>query len=154
MDKINETSSISAFQNRDDLRGIPFYGQKGDFNFVTGRSQFTPGISIKLLPLRDLSRKGDAGISEFDQMLGIIRQHFNVGDRVRGKEVNSYLDSEEGTVSIGRIEKIEIDRKNNSIKVLIKDPETLETSEIYFDSMEKIIESKYYAKSFDQFIGS
>jgi len=155
MDKINESSSsVTAFQNRDDMRGLPFYGQKGDFNFVTGRSQFTPGISIKMLPLRDLSRNTDIGISPFDQLISVVRHYFNIGDRVRGKKVNSFIDSEEGEVSIGNIKNIDIDRKNETITILIKDPETLKTTEIYFDSMEKIVESKYYAKSFDQFIGS
>ena len=154
MSNINESSSITAFQNRDNMRGLPFYGQKGDFNFVTGRSQFTPGISVKLLPLTDMSRKGGAPVSDFDSMVGIIRQYFKPGDRVRGKVVNSFLDSEEGRIAIGKLKKINIDRRNNTITVLIKDPETLETYEIYLDSMERIMESKYYAKSFDQFLGS
>lgn len=154
MSNINESASITAFQNRDNMRGLPFYGQKGDFNFVTGRSQFTPGVSVKLLPLTDLSRKGNVSISKFDHMVGVLRYYFKPGDRVRGKIVNSFLDSEEGRVAIGKLEKIDIDRRNNTITVLIKDPETLETTEIYLDSMERIMESRYFAKSFDQFIGS
>ena len=154
MSNVNESYSITAFQNRDNMRGLPFYGQKGDFNFVTGRSQFTPGISVKLLPLTDLSRKGNVSVSKLDNMIGILRHYFKPGDRVRGKVVNSFLDSEDGRVAIGKLEKIDIDRRNNTITVLIKDPETLEKTQIYLDSMERIMESIYFAKSFDQFIGS
>ena len=58
MEKLNE-NRISPLVNRGDFtRGIPFYGSKGDFNFTIGRSQFTPGISIKQATLTDLSHNG------------------------------------------------------------------------------------------------
>jgi len=37
MKRVNENSSaLGHFQNRDHMRGLPFYGQKGDFNFTVG----------------------------------------------------------------------------------------------------------------------
>ncbi len=39
-------------------------------NFTTGRSQFTPGISVKQAPLTDMSIKGDPGFTPFDNHVG------------------------------------------------------------------------------------
>ena len=155
MPKINEgTGSVTAFQNRDNMKGLPFYGAKGDFNFTSGRSQFTPGISIKLLPLSDMSVHGDPGISEFDSQISIIKKFFKLGDRVRGKIVNSFIDNEEGRSTVGKLEKLKIDRRNHKITAFVQDPETLETTEIYVDTMERITEARNMAMSFSQFINS
>lgn len=154
MKYINESSALTNFQHRDHMRGLPFYGQKGDFNFVTGRSQFTPGISIKQVPLSDMSRNGDTGISEFDHNINVIRQYFKPGDRVRGTEVNSQLKSENGRTIVGKLKKVEVNRRDHTIKVFIIDPKTLEEKEIYVDTMERIFESKYRAFSFSEFIAS
>lgn len=153
MDHLNENSSaLGQFQNRDSMRGLPFYGQKGDFNFVMGRSQFTPGISIKSLPLSDMSRNADVGISEFDHNVNLIKHYFKPGDRVRGVLVNSQLKSKNGKVVIGKLKRIEVNRRDHTIKVFIKDPETLKEAEIYIDTMERIYESKNRALSFNEFV--
>ena len=56
MSKVNENMGVNSIMQRGDfMRGIPFYGTKGDFNFTLGRSQFTPGVSIKQLPLTNAS---------------------------------------------------------------------------------------------------
>jgi hypothetical protein len=155
MSKINEGSgSVTAFQNRDNMRGLPFYGKQGDFNFTTGRSQFTPGISIKLLPLSDMSVNGEAGISEFDSQVNIIKHFFKLGDRIRGKIINSFIDSEDGRIVVGKLEKINVDRRNHKITAFVQDPETLEKTEIYVDTMERIVEAKNLAMTFSQFINS
>ena len=153
---INEqSSSITGFQNRDYMRGLPFYGAKGDFNFVTGRSQFTPGVSIKQLPLSDMSRKGDPGISGFDNSVNLIKYHYHPGDRVRGILVNSQTGTPGGRVVVGRLVEIKVDRRNHTIKVFIKDPKTLQRKEIYVDTMERMYESSgFMAKSFLQFLNS
>lgn len=156
MKRLDEnTGAVTAFQNRDYMRGIPFYGEKGDFNFVTGRSQFTPGVSIKLLPLSDMSRNGDAGIGEFDRNVSIIKQYYKPGDRVRGILVNSQIKSKNGKVVTGKLSRVEIDHRNHTIRAFIKDPQTLQTQEIYIDTMERLYESKIgMALSFSEFIGS
>ena len=158
MKKINENMSagaMTAFQNRDHMRGLPFYGEKGDFNFVTGKSQFTPGVSIKSLPLSDMSRKGDPGIGEFDRNVNLIKNYYQPGDRVRGTLVNSQIGSKGPRTVVGKLSKVEINRRDNTIKVYIKDPSTLEVMEIYVDSMERLYESNpWRAKSFSQFIAS
>lgn len=151
MNKLNENN---MFQTRNNTQGLPFYGQSGDFNFVMGRSQFTPGISIKQLPLSDMSKNGDAGISEFDMAVNIINKYFRPGYRVRGIKVNSQLDSENGRTIIGRLDKVAINRRDHTIKIYIKDPETLESHEIYVDTMERLYESKYLAMNFSEFIKS
>jgi hypothetical protein len=157
MSKVNENMSpaITAFQNRDHMRGIPFYGEKGDFNFVVGKSQFTPGVSIKLLPLSDMSRNGDPGIGDFDRKVSLIKYYYKPGDRVRGILVNSHLKSDEGRIVVGKLNRVEINRRDNTIKVFIKNPETLEIQEIYVDTMERLYESKIgMALNFSEFIGS
>ena len=156
MKRLNEQSStITGFQSRDYMRGMPFYGQKGDFNFVTGRSQFTPGISIKQLPLSDMSRSGDPGVSEFDRNVNIIRYNYKPGDRVRGILVNSQIKNKGGKMVVGRLLEVKVDRRNNTIKAFIKDPKTLQKKEIYIDTMERLYESNSFkAMTFSQFIGS
>ena len=157
MSRLNEnmTPAITAFQNRDYMRGIPFYGEKGDFNFVVGRSQFTPGVSIKSLPLSDMSRKGDPGIGEFDRNVSLIKHFYKPGDRVRGILVNSHLKSDNGRMVVGKLHKVEINRRDNTIKVFIKNPESLEIQEIYVDTMERLYESRIgMALSFSEFINS
>lgn len=156
MKRLNEHSStITGFQSRDYMRGMPFYGQKGDFNFVTGRSQFTPGVSIKQVPLSDMSRNGDPGVSEFDRNVNIIRYNYKPGDRVRGILVNSQIKNKGGRMVVGRLLEVKVDRRNNTIKAFIKDPKTLQKREIYIDTMERLYESNSFkAMTFAQFIGS
>lgn len=155
MKKLNETSgALGAFQSRDYMRGLPFYGQKGDFNFVMGRSQFTPGVSIKQLPLSDMSRTSDPGIGEFDQNINKIKFWYKPGDLVRGILVNSQIKSENGKTIIGKLKNIKVDRRNHTIQVYIINPKTREISEIYVDTMERIFESKNRALTFYQFINS
>ena len=155
MSKINENNGFTGFQQRDRMRGLPFTGQSGDFNFVMGRSQFTPGVSIKQLPLSDMSsKKGDIGISEFETNVNVINHFFSPGMRVRGMLVNSQLDSKNGRTVIGKLYKVEVNRRDHTIKIYITDPETLENQEIYVDSMERIYESSHLALSFSEFLGS
>jgi len=152
MKHINENSSHNHFQSRDNTRGLPFYGQKGDFNFVTGRSQFTPGISIKQLPLADMSRNGEAGVSEFDNNINTIKRYFKNGDRIRGILVNSQIDGESGRVIIGRLNKVLVNRRDNTIKIFIIDPKTTKISEVYVDTIERLFESNLFALSFSEFL--
>jgi hypothetical protein len=155
MSKVNENNGFTGFQQRDQMRGLPFTGQSGDFNFVTGRSQFTPGISIKQLPLSDMSSKtGDVGMTEFESNVNIVNHYFRPGMRVRGMLVNSQLDSTNGRIVIGKLDKVDVNRRDHTIKIYIKDPETLDTQEIYVDSMERIYEHKHRAMNFSEFLGS
>jgi hypothetical protein len=147
--KINESLPGSMTTRGDFTRGIPFYGTKGDFNFTMGRSNFTPGISIKQAPLTDMSRKGDPGFSAMDRYLGNLKFYFKPGDRVRGIKVNSNL-QENPKVVIGKICKIKPNYSNDSIRVWIKDQRTLKVQEIYVGSMQRIYED--VALSFNQFI--
>lgn len=154
MKRINE-NHISPMVNRGDFtRGIPFYGTKGDFNFTVGRSKFTPGISVSQVPLTDMSRHGDPGLSDFDMSMNKLKFYFKPGDRVRGVLVNSQLENENGKVVVGKLHKIVPDYTNNSIRAWIKNPKTLETQEIYVETLERLFESNNRAMSFDQFINS
>jgi hypothetical protein len=153
MEKINESSPMMT--RGDFSRGLPFYGTRGDFNFTTGKSQFTPGISVKLVPLMDMSVKGDPGLSEFDMALAKIKMFFKPGDRVRGTIVNSQLESEHGRVMVGRLEKIVPNYKDSTIRAWVRNPSTLESFEIYVDTIERLYESESSrALSFQQFINS
>jgi hypothetical protein len=153
MKKLNE-NSISPMVSRGDFtRGLPFYGSKGDFNFTVSRSRFTPGISVSQAPLTDMSVKGDPGFSEFDMSVAKLKMYFKPGDRIRGIAVNSMLDHENGKVVVGKLQKIVPDYSNNTIKVWVKNPKTLEIQEVYPESIERIYES-HRAMSFTQFINS
>ena len=151
MKKVNENSGYAT--RGDFTRGLPFYGTKGDFNFTVGRSKFTPGISVKQVPLTDLSVKGDPGFSDFDMSVNKLKTYFRPGHRVRGILVNSQLESENGKMVVGRLHKIQPDYSNQNIRVWITDPKTLEVKEIYPETVERIYES-HRALSFDQFINS
>lgn len=142
MDFIYENMVMTYSQHRNFAKGLPFYGEKGDFNFVMGRSQFTPGISIKILPLSDLSRNAEAGISEFRQYVNTINNMFKPGDRIRGIEMNSMLNNDDGEQVVGRFNNIEVDYKNQQIRAFIKDPATLVKTEVYPNTMERLMESK------------
>jgi hypothetical protein len=153
MNGLNENRTFTSFQRQDGMRGLPFYGEKGDFNFVVGRSQFTPGVSIKNVPLSDMSRKSDPGVSQFDLNINMLKYHFKPGDRIRGIVVNSMIGTENGRTVVGKLDSIKVNRRDKTIKVFIRDPKTLEKKEIYVDTMERVFES-YRALSFSQFVNS
>lgn len=163
MEFIYENNIVMTYaQHKDFTRGLPFYGEKGDFNFVMGRSQFTPGISIKILPLSDLSRNADVGISEFRQYVNTINNMFKPGDRIRGTEMNSLVkEDDDGEQVVGRFDNIKVDYENKQIRAFVKDPVTMKKTEVYPDTMERLMESKSYNKpqtgtipSFESFIAN
>jgi hypothetical protein len=155
MERIDEFHTGAAMPSKDFGRGLPFYGTKGDFNFTVGRSQFTPGVSISQVPLTDMSIKGDPGQSSLDLALSKLKFYFKPGDRVRGTIVNSKINSENGKVMVGKLDKIVPNYANGSIRAWIKNPSTLESIEIYVDTIERIYEShSNRALNFAQFINS
>lgn len=155
MERIDEFQNGAATPSRDFARGLPFYGTKGDFNFTSGKSQFTPGVSIKQTPLTDMSIKGDPGLSPFDLQISKLRFYYKPGDRVRGTIVNSQLTSENGRVIIGKLHKIVPNYSTGKIRAWVKNPSTLDSIEIYVDSIERIYEnSSNRSLSFTQFINS
>jgi hypothetical protein len=155
MERIDEFYNGAGMPSKDFARGLPFYGTKGDFNFTTGKSQFTPGVSIKQSPLTDMSVKGDPGVSPFDSQISKLRFYFKPGDRVRGIVINSQINSENGKVIVGKLDKIVPNYSTNTIRAWIKNPSTLESTEIYIDTIERIYEStSARALSFSQFINS
>jgi hypothetical protein len=155
MQRIDEFHLGLGSPQKDFARGLPFYGTSGDFNFVTGRSQFTPGISISQKPLKDLSISGDPGLSQFDLAISKLKMYFKPGDRVRGIIINSKINSEKGRVIVGKLEKVLPDYRNNTIRAWVKNPSTLESTEIYVDTIERIYESsKGKALSFLEFVNS
>lgn len=155
MERIDEFYNGAGMPSKDFARGLPFYGTKGDFNFTTGKSQFTPGVSIKQSPLTDMSVKGDPGVSPFDSQISKLRFYFKPGDRVRGIVINSQINSENGKVMVGKLDRIVPNYSTNTIRAWIKNPSTLESTEIYIDTIERIYEStSSRALSFSQFINS
>lgn len=155
IDRLNEWSSMNAMTSGNFAKGLPFYGTKGDFNFTAGKSQFTPGVSVKQVPLTDMSVKGDPGYSQFDLAINKLKFYFKPGDRVRGIIVNSQIDSENGKVIVGKLHKIVPDYSNSSIRAWVKNPSTLESIEIYVDTIERIYETiSMRALRFSQFIDS
>lgn len=131
-------------------KGLPFYGAQDNFNFTTGRSSFTPGISIKSVPLTDMSVKGDTGYSKLDIEVGNLRQNFKPGDRIRGIIVNSQLNREEGKKIVGLLHKILPNYLTGEIRVWIRDQKTLKLTEVYVNTIERVYENA--ALTFSQFI--
>jgi hypothetical protein len=155
MKKIDESAFSPGMTRGDFTRNLPFYGVKGDFNFTVGRSKFSPGISIKQVPLTNLSVNGDPGYSDFDLNLNTIRRFFKKGDRIRGILINSQLSGAGEKMIVGRIDKIQPDYSNGTVRVWIVDPKTLEKQEVYSESIERIYESSgFRAMTFAQFINS
>lgn len=154
MSKLNENiGGVTA--SKDFARGLPFYGTKGDFNFTVGRSQFTPGVSVKQTPLTDMSVKGDSGFSELDMEISKLKMYFRPGDRVRGIIVNSQINSDKGRVAIGKIVRIQPNYSNGEIRCWIRNPKNFEIVEVYIDTIEKIYEhTSHRAMSFSQFVNS
>jgi hypothetical protein len=151
MSKLNENMTPSALGQRDFARGLPFYGTKGDFNFTTGRSQFTPGVSIKQSPLTDMSVKGDPGVSPIDVKMGTLRTFFKPGDRIRGTVINSQASGKPKTI-IGKLHKLVPNYANGTVRVWVVDPKTLKITEVYVETIERMYESR--ALTFEQFINS
>jgi len=152
MSRLNENRGMpGALGQRDFSRGLPFYGTKGDFNFTTGRSQFTPGVSVKQSPLTDMSVKGDPGFTSFDIKIGTLRTFFKPGDRIRGVVVNSQRNGRSRTIT-GRLHKLTPNYKNGHVRAWIRDPKTLKLTEVYVDTIERIYEGR--AMNFSQFINS
>lgn len=151
MSKLNENMTTSAVGQRDFAKGLPFYGTKGDFNFTTGRSQFTPGVSIKQSPLTDMSIKGDPGIRPIDIKMGTLRTFFKPGDRIRGIVINSHASGKPKTI-IGKLHKLIPNYANDTVRVWVTDPRTLKITEVYVDTIERMYESR--ALTFEQFINS
>tara|TARA_R110000751_G_scaffold100550_1_gene194466 strand:- start:284 stop:781 length:498 start_codon:yes stop_codon:yes gene_type:complete len=148
MEFIYENNVVMTYaQHRSFQKGIPFYGQSGDFNFVMGKSQFTPGISIKLLPLADLSLNVEAGFSEFDMYINTLKKMFKPGDRVRGVKMNSMVkEDDDGKQVVGKFQDIKIDYSNKQIRAFLTNPSTLEKTEVYPDTMERLYENKSFRK--------
>ena len=102
-----------------------------------------------------MSINGDPGYSPQDMAISKLRFYFKPGDRVRGTIVNSHINSEKGKVMVGKLHKIIPNYANGSIRAWIKDPNTLESVEIYVDTIERIYENRSSkALSFTQFINS
>jgi hypothetical protein len=131
-------------------KGLPFYGASDNFNFTTGRSSFTPGISIKTVPLQDMSVKGDTGYSKLDIEVGNLRQHFKPGDRIRGIVVNSHLTKDTGKKIVGTLHKILPNYLTGEIRVWVRDTKTLKLTEVYMDTIERVYENAVL--TYSQFI--
>jgi hypothetical protein len=131
-------------------KGLPFYGASDNFNFTTGRSSFTPGVSIKTVPLQDMSVKGDTGYSKLDIEVGNLRQQFKPGDRIRGIVVNSYLTKDTGKKMVGTLHKILPNYLTGEIRVWVRDTSTLKLTEVYMDTIERVYEN--VVLTYSQFI--
>lgn len=152
MSRLNENMGMpGALGQRDFARGLPFYGTKGDFNFTTGRSQFTPGVSVKQSPLTDMSVKGDPGFTPFDIKISTLRTYFKPGDRIRGVVVNSQVEGKPRTI-IGKLCKLTPNYVNGTVRAWLRDPKTLKVTEVYVDTIERVYENR--ALTFKQFINS
>jgi hypothetical protein len=147
---------LTYSQRQNAMGGLPFYG-KGDFNFVASRSNFTPGIAIKLLPLSDLSKPNtDVEPTDFEKEVKELSNQFKSGSRIKGLKVNSVHTSKNPTQIVGRFDSFKIDKNTKTIRAFITDPNTLEKHEVYPESLIKLNESADYnsakAKTFLEFL--
>ena len=145
---------MSFGQRQQALQGLPFYG-KSDFNFAAAKSPFSNGISIKILPLSDLSRVTPMNIDSFDNEINKLSQQFKRGSRISGVQVNSTFTNQkkEPTVIIGKFESLKIDKDTQTIRAFIRDPRTLKVFEVYPETLSRLTESKHHrAKTFLEFL--
>jgi hypothetical protein len=133
------------------MSSIPFQG-RGDFGFVASQSTFTPGITIKLLPLADLSRPQEIETSEFDQLVADLNDQFRPGKRLSGVEVNTQHQKGGSNKVFGRFLGFELDRKHQVIRAFIRDSELNKKVEVYPASLMNVNESTGHTKTFMQFL--
>jgi len=143
-------------QRQQAMRGLPFYG-KSDWNFVASQSPFTNGISVKMLPLSDLSRPQNIDVDQIEMELKQLSQAFKKGGRIGGVKVNSpFMNKKrEPETVIGRFDSFKIDHKNKTIRAFITDPATLKPIEVYPETLSRLTESKDNtgkAKTFIEFL--
>ena len=142
---------MSYGQKNSFMSSIPFQG-RGDFGFVASQSTFTPGITIKLLPLADLSRPQEIETSEFDQLVADLNDQFRPGKRLSGVEVNTQHQKGGSNKVFGRFLGFELDRKHQVIRAFIRDSESNKKVEVYPASLMTVNESGGHAKTFMQFL--
>jgi hypothetical protein len=142
---------MSYGQKNSFVSSIPFQG-RGDFGFVASQSTFTPGITIKLLPLADLSRPQEVETSEFDQLVADLNDQFRPGKRLSGVEVNTQHQKGGSNKVFGRFIGFELDRKHQVIRAFIRDSELNKKVEVYPASLMSVNESSGHAKTFMQFL--
>lgn len=148
------TPVLTFGQRQQALKGLPFYG-KGDFNFVASRSNFSSGISIRVMPLSDMSRPQEVNVDEFDQDVKQLNHAFKKGVRISGVKVNSPFTNrkENGIQIIGNFDSFKIDKKNKTIRSYIRDPKTMKLVEVYPQTLTRLAESKnHQAKTFLEFL--
>jgi len=134
---------MSFGQRQQALNGLPFYG-RSDFNFAAARSPYSNGISIKILPLSDLSRVKPVEIDSFVDGVRQLSQQFKKGSIISGVVVNSTFMNRknEPKVIVGKFESLKIDRETKSIRAFIRDPKTLKVVEVYPETLTRLTESK------------
>lgn len=130
-------------------------------NFGTGRSPFTGGIAIKLLPLVSKNTKfeeihPDAFQDSFKEMKSVFRK----GTRTQGVIINSTFEGNgrkrNPDYAVGSFDKFIIDQKNKTVRAFIRDVKTQKIYEVYPNSLQRlnesvIFESNQYVKSIDSF---
>ena len=142
---------MSFGQKNSFISSIPFQ-RRGDFGSVASQSNFTPGITIKLLPLADLSRPQEIETSEFDQLVADLNDQFRPGKRLSGVEVNTQHQKGGSNKVFGRFLGFELDRKHQVIRAFIRDSELNKKVEVYPASLMNVNESTGHTKTFMQFL--
>ena len=143
---------MSYGQKNSFVSSIPFQG-RGDFGFVASQSNFTPGITIKLLPLADLSLPQEVETSEFDQLVNDLNDQFRPGKRLSGVEVNTQHQKGGSNKVFGRFIGFELDRKHQVIRAFIRDSISNKKIEVYPASLMTVNESaSHHTKTFMQFL--
>lgn len=143
---------MSYGQKNNFISQIPFQG-RGDFGFVASQSNFTPGITIKLLPLADLSLPQEVELSEFDELVRDLNDQFRPGKRLSGVEVNTQHEKGGSKKIFGRFIGFELDRKHSVIRAFIRDSQSNKKVEVYPSSLMTVNEAaSHHTKTFMQFL--
>lgn len=143
---------MSYGQKNNFISQIPFQG-RGDFGFVASQSNFTPGITIKMLPLADLSLPQEVELSEFDELVRDLNDQFKPGRRLSGVEVNTQHQRGGSVKVFGRFIGFELDRKYKVIRAFIRDSRSNKKVEVYPSSLMTVNESAaHHTKTFMQFL--
>lgn len=142
------------------MNKLPLTG-KSDMGSLSGRSSFSGGVTIKMLPLSGANtRFEDIAPNTFEDNLREMSSVFRKGLRSKGVIINSMFEEtgkkKHADYAVGSFDHFTIDRKNKIVRAFIRDPKTQKLFEVYPASLQRlnesiIYESNTYVKSINEF---
>ena len=139
----NFTQSFRNFYNN-----MPYTGQ-GGMEWIVKRGMFTTPMTIKMIPVRDMSLPpAKSEFTDFDALVLNIRQNLPMGTKVQAIKVV------ENTAVNGSVCDIKIDYEKQRIRIFVRNEDNNDIFEVYPESIHRndaVRESKSYVMSLSEF---